>query len=213
MHVGGNPQPELPGEHVDGGDHSALGDDVRHDLLGTIPADGELLVSGESEDPHEGGDHGVGDGKDGGVQGVAEHLLGPVQQRRGEGQQSLSPALVLVELQGGEGGEVGGVVHGALHEELVLQGLAVQVTGHQGLQALSVLRWHPEEGATLGSKAPLVEVTGVEVSTELIQLQLQLARPVGPVNEDEDSELLQLLGYLRHREHEGRGGGDVVNDR
>ena len=137
------------------------------------------------------------------MEGVAEHLLGPVQDGSRVAHQGLPPAQLLVELESEGGGEVGTVVHGALHVELGLKAPAVQVAGHQRLQAGPVSWRHPQEGAALRSEAPLVKVPRVEVRSELLQLEVQLAGSVSPVNEDENAELLQPPSYFRHREDEG----------
>ena len=70
---------------------------------------------------------------------------------------------------------------------------------------------HPEEGCPLGRIAPFVQVTRVEVSPNVLEVEVKLAGSVGAVNEDEDPEVVELPDDLLDREHEGGGGGDVVN--
>ena len=105
---------------------------------------------------------------------MAEHLLSPVQQWFGIINQSCPTAQSLVELKGSAATEVAGLIHGALHEELVCEVVIVEVAGHKRLDALPVLRTHPKEGRASRCKAPLVKIPSVEVSTQCLQIKVQL---------------------------------------
>merc|ERR1712137_939801 len=80
---------------------------------------------------HEGRHHRGWHGQDGGAQGEAEHLLGPVQEGPGVRSQGLATSEAVIELEAGIGADEGCVVHRALHEELVLEAALVQVAGNQ----------------------------------------------------------------------------------
>ena len=88
------------------------------------------------QNSHEGRHHWGWHGEDGGAQGEAEHLLGPVQEGPGVRSQGLATSEAVIELEAGLGADEGCVVHRALHEELVLEAALVQVARHQRLQGV-----------------------------------------------------------------------------
>ena len=116
------------------------------------------------------------DGKDGGSKRVTKHLLSPVQKGFGVIHQSCAASQSLVELKSSTTAEVAGLIHGALHEELVGEVLLVQVACHKRLDALPVLGSHPEESGAPWCKTPLVKISRVEVSTQCFQIKVQLKR-------------------------------------
>ena len=101
---------------------------------------------------------------------MTKHLLSPVQQGLGVVHQSCPTPQSLVEVESSAAAEVAGLIHGALHEELVGEVVVVQVAGHKGLDALPVLGSHPEEGSPPWCKTPLVKIPRVEVGTQLFQI-------------------------------------------
>ena len=107
---------------------------------------------------------------------VTEHLLSPVKQGLRVFHQSGPTTQSLVEVQSSAATEIAGLVHGALHEELVGEVLLVQVACHKRLDALPVLGSHPEESGAPWCKTPLVKIPRVEVSTQCFQIKVQLKR-------------------------------------
>ena len=147
-----------------------------------------------------------------GVETVTQHLLSPVQQWCGVAHQSLATTILMVELQSLLCHQIRSVVHGSLHEELILQVLFVEVTGDQGLERTPELVTHSEESTTLGSIAPLVKVASVEVCSNILQVQVQLSRSVSTINKNSHSKIMQLLNNVFDRKDQSRGRRYVVDD-
>ena len=105
---------------------------------------------------------------------MTKHLLSPVKQGFGVIHQSCAASQSLVEFKSSATAEVAGLIHGALHEELVGEVVLVEVAGHERLDALPVLGSHPEEGGTPWRKTPLVKIPRVEVSTQVFQIKVKL---------------------------------------
>ena len=105
---------------------------------------------------------------------VTEHLLSPVKQGLRVFHQSSPTTQSLVEVQSSAATEIAGLVHGALHEELVGEVLLVQVAGDEWLDALSVFGINPKEGSTSWRKTPFMEIPRVEVSPKCFQIKVKL---------------------------------------
>ena len=71
---------------------------------------------------------------------MTEELLCPVKDGLSVTCHRGYSAKLLVEVEAGLGTQEGGVVHGPLHEELVLQVLSVQMARDQRFQTVSVFR-------------------------------------------------------------------------
>lgn len=84
-------------------------------MLLTLLTDRILFRVGQPEEPHVGSLHGGRDGQNVGVEGLAEHLLGPVQEGGHVGQDGLPAAELLVKLDAVPHAQERGVVHRALH--------------------------------------------------------------------------------------------------
>ena len=105
---------------------------------------------------------------------MTKHLLSPVQQGLGVVHQSCPTPQSLVEVESSAAAEVAGLIHGALHEELVGEVLLVQVAGDEWLDALSVFGINPKEGSTSWRKTPFMEIPRVEVSPKCFQIKVKL---------------------------------------
>lgn len=70
--------------------------------------------------------------------------------------------------------------------------MLVEVAGDEGLYLVPVPGGQPQEGRPPRGVAPLVQVAGVKVGVEILNVEIELARCVGPVDQEEDAKLLQL---------------------
>ena len=89
--------------------------------------------------------------------------------------------------------------------------VAVAPRDHERLDPALVLRPRPEEAGALRRAEPLVAVAGVDVGAERVEIERQLARRVGAVDDRERSGRARRRADLRHREHERGRRGDVAD--
>ena len=88
---------------------------------------------------------------------------------------------------------------------------AVAPRDHERLDPALVLRPRPEESRALRRAEPLVAVAGVDVRAERLEIERELARCVGAVDDRECPRRPRRGADLRHRQHERRRRGDVAD--